>query len=145
MGELLKLSSIFLLSLFPPIRDFSNFSSWISLFSPLDSKVFFWDHSSFSCSSTKGTWSFVAISLVDPLGLLPFLLGFLYGSHSGTYFFTTFYWIICTLFKALSSCFCFCPFFMAFSSSFTRVFHKTMGPSYSCKAHGLILWAGLAF
>ena len=105
MGELLKLSSISLLSLFPSSRDSLNFSSWIGLFSPLDSMVFSGDHSSFSCSSTKGTWSFVSISLVDPLGLLPFLLGFLYGSHSRTSFFTTFYWVICTLFKALSSCF----------------------------------------
>ena len=74
-------------------------------------------------------------------------------------FFFFFYWVfslisfedpfLCTLFKALSSFFFFIigllPILYDFSSSFTRVFHSTMGHLYSYKTHGLVPLSSINF
>ena len=73
--------------------------SWISWFSP--SKVL-WDHSSISSFPTKGTWPFVVVSSVNPLGLPPFFARLSYGYHSSTLFLGPLSWVIFTLSKVYS-------------------------------------------
>lgn len=78
-----------------------TFLSWISWFSPSDSKVL-WDHSSISSFPTKGTWPFVVVSSVNPLGLPPFFARLSYGYHSSTLFLGPLSWVIFTLSKVYS-------------------------------------------